>query len=110
MNSFRLIPIKDIPNSQSYDVRYLYVIGEVERVRPVKVGRADNPVWRISSLQAGNFRELQLLRCWSGTRSAITSLELALHSRLSSHRVAREWFDVSVETVEELMERINGAH
>lgn len=93
------IRISDIPNEQSYGTRYLYVIAEAGTEYPVKIGRADNPIWRRSALQAGNHRELELLAAWVGDREAIIRLELELHAQFRAFRVAREWFEVSPDYV-----------
>lgn len=108
MARIRSIPIVDIPNEQSYGTRYLYVVAEAGTVAPIKIGRADNPIWRRSSLQAGNHRTLVLLGAWVGDRGDIIRLELRLHAHFEPHRLAREWFSVPFDEVSALMERVYG--
>lgn len=88
----------------SSETRYLYVIGEEGSRDLVKIGRADHPAWRMSTLQAGNSRRLILLRAWEGDRAAIIAVEAALHKHFSMQRVGFEWFRVSLDAIDAEME------
>jgi hypothetical protein len=93
-----------VPASRSSNVRYLYVIGEEGSTNLVKIGRADHPVWRMSSLQAGNSRRLFLIATWTGDKASIAALESEIHKRFSDHRVGFEWFNLSPGAVAEFIE------
>lgn len=65
----------------------LYVIGDGSSV--VKIGRAADPVARLSTLQTSSPRPLSLLRVFPEAGS----MERQVHVRFESLRVHREWFD-----------------
>lgn len=71
---------------------YVYVLGEGLRVSPVKIGRSENVVGRLASIQVGYPRRLQIL----GTVETddCVSLELELHLMFDHSRLQGEWFDI----------------
>jgi hypothetical protein len=66
---------------------HLYVIGDGSGA--VKIGRAANPAGRLSSLQVGSSRPLSLLHVFPEDGR----IERAVHGRLKSLHIHREWFD-----------------
>lgn len=57
---------------------------------PIKIGLADNPEQRLSSLQVGNPRPLTLLatfQTWEPRKD-----EAQIHARFAEHRIRGEWF------------------
>ena len=67
---------------------FVYIV-RAEGDSPVKVGRAVDVPKRISTLQTGNPRRLELLRVMPGG----VELEAQLHLRLRESRMQGEWFD-----------------
>lgn len=106
MARIRSIHPKELPVHSGENVRYLYAIGEEGSPEIVKIGRADHPLWRLSSLQAGNSRRLILLAAWVGPRQDIIALEATVHARFAASRVAFEWFRISVAVVEGFVEEV----
>lgn len=99
----RIVPValSTIPNSQTADVRYLYVIGEAADEALNKIGKAANPVWRRAELQAGNSRKLVLRAAWEvNGRDLAHRFERGIHSILGQHWVFGEWFRVTVDDVD----------
>lgn len=79
-----------IPPTHTLPTGWVYVIGYVDSGddEPVKVGYARNLRHRLSSLQTGTHRRLEILDSVPGTMEC----ERALHEAMSIHRVAFEWF------------------
>lgn len=70
---------------------YVYLIGEVGRWDAVKVGYSVKPSARVSELQTGNSRQLQLLAALPGTEAD----ERALHMKYIDDNILLEWFKPS---------------
>lgn len=70
----------------------IYVIGEF-RTGVVKIGRTNNPQYRLAELQTSNPRRLRLLLVVPGG----SQVERALHAHFASKRVRGEWFDFGDE-------------
>jgi hypothetical protein len=60
---------------------------------PIKIGRAYNIKYRMSSLLSGSWHELRLVGWVKGPRK----LEAELHQRFAADRIRREWFQPSDE-------------
>lgn len=87
--------------------RYLYVVGEVGSATPVKVGVARHPKWRLSDLQAGNPRKMELRFAWDcGAGSTALLAEAAIQRQLSLRRVLNEWFDATADEVAALVSKL----
>jgi len=61
---------------------------------PVKIGRAVNPVERLSVLQTGNWSDFRLRAAL--TVDDDTEVETSLHKMLSRYRIRGEWFRFNV--------------
>lgn len=103
MNAVRPVSLSALPVYAS-PLRYLYLIGEEGSPGLFKIGRADHPVWRMSSLQSGNSRRLFLAAAWVGERPAIVAMEAELHRLFAAQRVAFEWFRLDPEEVAAFIE------
>jgi hypothetical protein len=68
---------------------------------PIKIGVASYAISRLTQLQAGSPKKLELLATFPGDRAT----ETAIHKQLKRHRVRREWF----KPVPEVIEMINAA-
>jgi hypothetical protein len=71
---------------------WLYVVGEVDDHGPVKVGLSCDVGHRLSGLQAGNPRELEVVH-----QTAVPDMGLAersVHRRLEAWLVRGEWYDI----------------
>jgi hypothetical protein len=78
------------------DPTYVYVIGESEE-GPVKIGRSNSPLYRMSMLQGGNGRKLSLYYFEEAKdRSRAHLHEQHVHFIFEDKRMVGEWFDISV--------------
>lgn len=76
---------------------YVYLIASG---KAVKIGIADNPKNRLSSLQTANYESLRIycaFQCES--RSKAIQLEGLLHKRYAANKLKGEWFSVAPEKV-----------
>jgi hypothetical protein len=69
---------------------FVYMIGE-EGSTIVKIGKANNPAERLSSLQTGNPTPLTVMSAHEGDHQ----LESHLHTVFADYRVRGEWFDLA---------------
>lgn len=74
---------------------YVYFVQE-ENDGPIKIGWAANPIKRLSSMQSGNPRKLQLL---GAIKTRRRSLERELHEKFSIDRLSGEWFSPSAALI-----------
>lgn len=74
----------------------VYVIGP--EGGPYKIGKADEPVTRLSDLQIGNWNKLELITEIVGG----LELEAELHKKFSKKRIRGEWFDLNEKDLERL--------
>ncbi len=74
---------------------YLYVIGEVGEVSPVKIGwsRAA-PATRLGQHQVGTWRRLEYLHLEHVQASHVVAREFRVHLSLDAYWKGGEWFDV----------------
>lgn len=70
---------------------WIYVLREAGDDSAVKVGFANDVIKRIAQLQAGNRRQLHIVRMFHGD----SQLEAALHRAFKNERIAGEWFEYS---------------
>lgn len=68
----------------------LYVVEE-QHPGPIKVGVAEHPIRRLSSLQCGNPRQLHLRAIYTGLRSNCLWVESAILFRFSGSLLRGEW-------------------
>ena len=68
----------------------LYVIEE-QRPGPIKVGIAEHPIRRLSTLQCGNPRQLHLRAVYSGKREDCRWVEGAILFRFAGSVLRGEW-------------------
>lgn len=81
------------------EMHYLYVMSAVENdipVKPCKIGIARSTVSRLSSIQTGNPKKLQVIAAIPiPSRDIVSALEKVLHWTFEDYRLVGEWFDVS---------------
>lgn len=99
----------DMPDRGIAFTSYLYIVREEDARKPIKVGRGKNAKWRMSQLQTGNPRTLELVATWSGDPEVIKHLEKGCHKALSDYRLSGEWFDIEPEPVIEMINRFANA-
>jgi hypothetical protein len=85
---------------------HLYVIGEGGGCGIVKIGRSSDPRIRLSSVQTGNPKRMQLLLVVPGAGEH----EKALHDKFSVRHIGGEWFnfaeDDPVAAVQDALDEI----
>lgn len=72
---------------------------------PIKIGVAEDARFRLSDLQVGNPHKLRLLGSCPGDRR----LEATIHKRLKNWRIRGEWFQPTIEVVDEIAKHISFA-
>lgn len=75
----------------------IYVIAE-SQFGPVKIGRSMSPRSRLSSLQTGNPRPLELAGAWMIDDGEAQRAEMTMHAELMAQngvKLIGEWFDYS---------------
>ena len=78
-----------------FGYHYVYVISEAGQGGPCKIGVADRPNGRLSSMQSGNARKLRLVRFWRlPGKPASHRVERAAHASLTAKVIRGEWFDI----------------
>lgn len=83
-------------------VSYVYIIRPFHGLRPVKVGMAYNPWYRITELQTGSPVPLHLHNAFPvKSREDAQSLEREFHEAFAADRLHGEWFEVDADTAEE---------
>jgi hypothetical protein len=83
-------------------MKYIYIIRCIDTDYR-KIGIANNPHERLSELQTGCPFELKIERLY--TYKQARKLEQLLHSALAIHNVRGEWFNISIEDVDSIMDR-----
>lgn len=79
-----------------FDDYCVYVIQEVE-TEFLKIGVARNPVYRLSALQGGNPRKLQIaFTLLVKGRERAHVIEFNAHRILAQRKISGEWFKTSV--------------
>lgn len=92
------------PPGERPSTTFLYVIGEVGSVRPVKIGYAIDVRARLTGLQIGNPRPLEIKAKWMfGSRAAARRAEELTHLQFSQACVVGEWFDVEAATAQKFI-------
>jgi hypothetical protein len=79
----------------------MYAVYVVQSLRgPIKIGVAENPERRLSTLQGGNPDEIRLefYLCCADRESAY-QVEAHLHRRYAAYRVNGEWFSIGIDSV-----------
>lgn len=80
-------------------VHYLYVVAAVENdlpVSPCKIGITGSLAGRLSSLQTGNPKKLEIIACLPiPERRVVEMIENALHEVFEQFRLIGEWFDIN---------------
>lgn len=74
--------------------KYIYFIRErLGELAPVKIGKSDNPWFRMKELQCGNSRHLVIAALMGpfSPRQA-THLEKQMHDKFKRHHLRGEWF------------------
>lgn len=77
-----------------------------EYVSCVKIGRADSPEGRLSALQTGNPRRLELWFAIPGGED----IEARFHSYFENVHIRLEWFKYSFQLMKELFEYLENPH
>lgn len=79
---------------------YVYFIAS--GTNPIKIGISDNPKQRLASLQTAHYKPLQLLfSITCNSRQGAEELETAFHCWYSQKRLLNEWFDISIEEIQQ---------
>lgn len=73
------------------EIIYVYFISDETAI---KIGKSDNPLTRLSSLQTGNPRELKLL----GSSPLLE--ESDVHLKFNEYRIRGEWFTCEPEIIQ----------
>lgn len=80
-------------------LHYLYVISSVENgvpVAPCKIGITSSLASRLSGIQTGNSKKLEIISAIPiPTRALVQAIEKELHEHLAEFRLVGEWFDLS---------------
>jgi hypothetical protein len=80
-------------------IHYLYVIAAVENgvpVAPCKIGITSSLASRLSGIQTGNAKKLEIISFIPiPTRALVHAIEQELHEHLAEHRLVGEWFNIS---------------
>lgn len=80
-------------------IHYIYVIAAIDRdlpVSPCKIGITSNLPSRMSSLQTGNPKKLEIIAALPiPDRRVVELVENALHEIFDEFRLVGEWFDTS---------------
>jgi hypothetical protein len=80
-------------------IHYLYVISSIEDdvpVAPCKIGITSNLTSRLSGIQTGNAKKLEIISAIPiPTRGLVQAIEQELHTHLADYRMVGEWFNVS---------------
>lgn len=84
----------------------VYVIAPSEK-GPCKIGHARNVLARLSRLQVGNHLKLELYSVWTSKYLPPIKAEGFIHKRLASRSIRGEWFDFSVEEVNNIIGWMN---
>jgi hypothetical protein len=86
---------------------YVYVISADSMINGVKIGFTKNLNERLGALQTGHPERLVIAyRKAVSTLAEARELEALAHKRLTPYRLIGEWFDVSVDTAQYLIENI----
>jgi hypothetical protein len=80
------------------DIHYLYVISAIENdvpVAPCKIGLTSNLTSRLSGLQTGNSKKLEIISFVRvPVRALVQAIEQEIHSHFDEFRLVGEWFDI----------------
>lgn len=80
-------------------IHYLYVISSIEDglpVAPCKIGITSSLVSRLSGIQTGNAKKLEIISAIPiPTRQLVQAIEQELHSHFAEFRLVGEWFNLS---------------
>ena len=81
-----------------YSIHFVYIISAIENdvpVAPCKIGITSNLVSRLSGIQTGNHKKLEIISAIPiPSREVVCAIESALHEHFSEFRLHGEWFDV----------------
>ncbi|WP_156038085.1 GIY-YIG nuclease family protein [Acidiphilium angustum] len=87
---------------------HLYLIQEGES-GAVKVGIARNAFWRLSDLQSGNPRKLNMRAIWEAdSRFDAASFEASVLHSFKGDRLTGEWLHAPWESIQRFLEAQNG--
>lgn len=79
-------------------IHYLYVISAIEGdvpVAPCKIGITSSLTSRLSGIQTGNAKKLEIISAIPiPTRALVQAIEQELHDHFSEFRLVGEWFDI----------------
>jgi len=64
---------------------------------PLKIGMANNPAARLRSIQTGSPQPIRLLRHFAVETEQARRVERRTHLGLLDHRLAGEWFEISLD-------------
>jgi hypothetical protein len=80
------------------DIHYLYVISAIENnvpVAPCKIGLTSNLVSRLSGIQTGSPKKLEIISFIRvPVRKLVQAIEQEIHEYFSEFRLVGEWFDL----------------
>lgn len=86
---------------------YIYVIGSAHGVQGVKVGISNNVPRRLQQIQTGHPDRLQVFFTKEiAARDKAALLEERAHTRMARWRLTGEWFDVTPEFAQRVLEEI----
>jgi hypothetical protein len=72
---------------------YIYLIKD-SLSSDYKIGKANNPIKRLSQLQTGSPNKLEIIHIYRSDLA--TKIEKALHNTYSSYRKEGEWFEIDL--------------
>jgi hypothetical protein len=87
---------------------HVYVIQEIGHAEYCKIGSASRPEYRLSSLQGGNPRRLEIVESWHlDDRETARAVEASALSELKAIRIPKsEWIKCAPEMAIATIERI----
>lgn len=72
---------------------HLYIIQEHDG--PIKIGVAGHPIRRLSGLQSGNSRKLNLISVYAGAAADRIAIEIEFGLKFQEKRLVGEWFNMT---------------
>jgi len=94
---------------------FVYAVGSAVSIPPhcryLKIGRTTDPVKRMSGLQCGRPVPLAYAMIWEFEElHQASKIESHVHQRFRESQVRNEWFDVSLESVNNLVVGVAGKY
>ena len=89
---------QDLEGTPEGEVYFIFMEGDDQKC---KIGKSDNPTKRTSQLQTGNPYELYVYKTLPG----YARLEKMLHNYFKEKNIKREWFNITFEDVDGIVEQ-----